>query len=277
MSTQDSLEEMIRLIPEISKMPTHAFDDDYLRIWQVYERRKECLNCKKQGDELENCVSFQVDYDEQKQSLAISCKRCEKQETHFASKYVEKMLGQSMLSKRFFDRTFETFKVDKQNQVAYKKCLAYAETFKNHLKGEGLILIGGYGTGKTHLAIAVLHRVLESGIVGVFSTVPELLAEIRKNFNEGATDNELIKLIKTTPFLIFDDMGTEKTTDWVQEQLFIIVNARYENMLPTVITSNCTIQELETKIGARTVSRIIEMCDGILLDGDDYRKNKLKK
>jgi len=147
-------------------------------------------------------------------------------------------------------------------------------------------LFGSYGTGKTHLAVAILHELIERDINGLFVTVPELLNEIRKDFNvdKESKKSELLESIKTAEFLILDDLGAEKTSDWVREQLFMIINARYENMLPTIITTNIKllpandkdIDNLESKVGARTVSRIIEMCNGIMLNGDDYRKNKLK-
>jgi DNA replication protein DnaC len=84
----------------------------------------------------------------------------------------------------------------------------------------------------------------------------------------------LINKAETAPILILDDLGAEKISDWVREQLYIIINRRYENMLPTIVTTNCTTAELVERLGERTVSRLIEMTDAYKITTDDYRLKK---
>ncbi|EKD46442.1 MAG: hypothetical protein ACD_67C00234G0001, partial [uncultured bacterium] len=71
--------------------------------------------------------------------------------------------------------------------------------------------------------------------------------------------------------LVFDDIGAEKSSDWVQETLFVLINHRYEQMLSTILTTNCTLDELATRVGKRITSRLIEMCRCIRMDGEDWR------
>jgi DNA replication protein DnaC len=74
------------------------------------------------------------------------------------------------------------------------------------------------------------------------------------------------------PLLVLDDLGSERVTDWVREQIFLIINSRYEEMLPTVVTTNDTLEELEKHVGQRIISRLMETCQGLILDGEDFRK-----
>ena len=71
--------------------------------------------------------------------------------------------------------------------------------------------------------------------------------------------------------LALDDLGSEQVTDWVREQLFLVINSRYEQMLPTIITTNDSLESLEEHVGQRITSRIAGMCQGVVLDGPDYR------
>jgi DNA replication protein DnaC len=106
----------------------------------------------------------------------------------------------------------------------------------------------------------------------VFVVVPELLRAIRKGFNQPNDDSDkLVKLTEEAQLLVLDDLGAEKPSDWVREQLYVIINRRYENMLPTIITTNCTTKELIDKIGQRTVSRIVEMTTPYKITAEDYR------
>lgn len=274
-SPVSSLADIVAKYPELAEVYEEEILNSEHLIRMLDISREGCSSCNKEGSALEDCRYSIFDYDQVR--LSIRAQMCDKQKYYYRLKKINSLLGTSRVGNRFKNRTFEAFNINSKNQNAYQKCKDYAAGFP-HKDGQGLILIGDYGTGKTHLAVAVLHELLRKDVAGLFATVPELLEEIRKTFNgdKGNEKSDLLHLIKTAEFLILDDLGAEKASDWVREQLFMIINARYEDMLPTVITSNMLIDELEKQIGARTVSRIIEMCDGIMLDGDDYRKNKLK-
>ena len=89
--------------------------------------------------------------------------------------------------------------------------------------------------------------------------------------DDGDTAGKLVQAAETAPLLVLDDLGAEKPTEWVQEQLFIIINKRYEEMLPTLITTNCNMAELIDRIGRRTADRILEMTTPINIKAADYR------
>lgn len=150
-------------------------------------------------------------------------------------------------------------------------------------KREGLFIFGAAGTGKTHLAVALLKSWLstvrvEEGLPFHFSrikfiSVPELLLEIRKSFNSEAISEEQIitKYTDETKILILDDLGAEKTSEWVIQTLYLIVDRRYRNMQRTIITSNLSLGEISDKLHDRIASRIIGMSKIIELKGKDKR------
>jgi len=141
-------------------------------------------------------------------------------------------------------------------------------------KGQGLWLEGGVGTGKTTLAMLVSRTAIESGRTVAIYSLPRLLAELRKTFDEGSDLSylQLLDSLTSVDLLHVDDLGAEKSSPWVLEQLYSIINARYEEERSVVVTTNLTHSELREQIGERTVSRLVEMCsDPIPLWGEDKR------
>ncbi|MGC9467496.1 MAG: ATP-binding protein [Anaerolineae bacterium] len=156
--------------------------------------------------------------------------------------------------KRF---TFESFNPDghgispeRQRNLrgAYEAARAYAR------KPEGwLLVLGGYGCGKTHLAAAIANYVLEQGVLPLFVTVPDLLDHLRAAFAPGTSQpySERFEQVRTARLLILDDLGTENATSWVLEKLFQLLNYRYMHRLPTVITSNQELEHIEPRLRSR--------------------------
>ncbi len=187
---------------------------------------------------------------------------------------IEKHFSQSRLSKRFMRRTFDNFKLDNKNKKAYETCVSYANDFSDKMKnGEGLLLVGDFGTGKTHLAAAILQEVISQDHTGVFISIPDLITKIRNTWDTEENEWDLITALTEADLVVLDDIGAENTKDWVRERLFVIINSRYEKMLPTIFTTNCSVKDLKNKLGGRIESRINEMCKGVMLVGEDYRKN----
>ncbi len=145
----------------------------------------------------------------------------------------------------------------------------------------GLLLMGKVGCGKTHLAAATANRVLDQGGEALFLVVPEFLDQLRFSYrreNEGQDEAEIISRTYNVPLLIFDDLGAHNYSEWVCNKLFTIINHRYNRNLPCVITTNLDLDDLDAKIGRRSTSRIVEMCQIstiMLPEGQDHRLGTL--
>jgi DNA replication protein DnaC len=131
---------------------------------------------------------------------------------------------------------------------AYKQSVEFARNPQGWL-----VLIGGYGCGKTHLAAAIANYRMELGHAVMFVVVPDLLDYLRAAYapNSAITFDERLEAIRETPLLILDDLGAHNSTPWAQEKLFQILNHRYNGRLPTVITSNQRPEEMEPRIASR--------------------------
>ncbi|MCA1718770.1 MAG: ATP-binding protein [Actinobacteria bacterium] len=145
---------------------------------------------------------------------------------------------------------------------------------ENREAGRGLYFCGGVGTGKTHLAVAVMNEIMaRKRVPSLFVTVPEFLDNLREAYMIPGRDlDEWMDTVKNADLLVLDDLGSERPTEWVRERLFVIVNHRYREALPTLFTSNIGPKDLASQLGERTASRIIAMCDWISLEGEDYRE-----
>jgi DNA replication protein DnaC len=151
----------------------------------------------------------------------------------------------------------------------------YVDELEDNLEaGRGLWFFGGVGTGKTTLAMLVSKSVLDAGRSVAIYSLPRLLAEIRTTFDDGARHSYLglIDRLTGVDVLHVDDVGAEKTSPWVLEQLYSIVNARYEDQRAVIITTNLERQALSEQITERTVSRLEEMCEILPLWGEDARQ-----
>lgn len=147
----------------------------------------------------------------------------------------------------------------------------YQRTALNKVK-KGVYLQGDVGRGKTHLACAIFNNYIAQGKLK-FIVVDDLIRKIKAAFSDGVEFN--LASYMSADLLVLDDLGAEKTTEFVEGELYNIINYRYTNKLPTIITSNIPWNELEGKYqmnGRRIASRISEMCGSFNLNGQDYRR-----
>jgi DNA replication protein DnaC len=172
--------------------------------------------------------------------------------------------------------TFESFSLEERNmsakqhrtlQVAYESACEFAQSPK-----DWLLLLGGYGCGKTHLAAAIANVCVERGQPVLFITVPDLLDHLRATFSPSSpmTYDDRFEEVRTAPVLILDDLGTESSTPWAQEKLFQILNYRHIARLPTVITTNHELEEIQTRLRSRLLDNNIVSKVKIL--APDYRR-----
>jgi DNA replication protein DnaC len=142
---------------------------------------------------------------------------------------------------------------------------------------KGIYIYGDCGTGKTHIAYAIAKYCDSEGkIRNMFFNIPELIRFLKKDFDEvnktlSSDNTNFAEVLNYKGLLIIDDLGTEKLTDWVEETIYAIINKRYENVVPTLFTSNLSPAKLTEKYGDRIVSRIVGSCDIVELKGEDKR------
>jgi DNA replication protein DnaC len=172
--------------------------------------------------------------------------------------------------------TFETFRPDgiglnpdkrKNLRMAYETARRFAQDARGWL-----LLKGGYGSGKTHFAAAIANERLARGESVLFVVVPDLLDHLRATFapTSRVTYDERFESVRTTPFLILDDLGAQSTTAWAQEKLFQLLNFRYNAQLPTVITTNRELEEIEPRIRSRLADGTL--CSIVTILAPDFRQ-----
>ena len=180
-----------------------------------------------------------------------------------------------VIPRRYRLASFDTPPVSDMTGPAPRVVRDFARRIDEHVDaGRGLWIFGGVGTGKTTLAMIVSRHALEAGRSVAIYSLPRLLAELRRTFDDDAQHSytELLDRLATVDLLHIDDVGAEQSSPWVLEQLYALVNARYEEERSVILTTNIEQREdLVDQIGERTVSRLQEMCDLIPLFGDDAR------
>jgi DNA replication protein DnaC len=181
----------------------------------------------------------------------------------------------AVIPRRFRLASFDTPPVSDMAGPAPRVVRDFARRIDEQLDaGRGLWIFGGVGTGKTTLAMLVSRHALEAGRSVAIYSLPRLLAELRSTFDDDARQSytELLDRLAAVDLLHIDDVGAEQTSPWVLEQLYALINARYEEERSVILTTNIEQREdLIDQIGERTVSRLQEMCELIPLFGDDAR------
>ena len=240
-------------------------------FWSPTPRRCSC----------DKATAFWVKHDAEEER-----KRLEEQvteENRHRQKKIERLLGKSGIKKRFQQRTFDRFIADTAER---RRCLRtakeYADRFAEKLvSGDGLYIEGPNGTGKTHLAAAIALQLIASGVPVVCKTAGDLLADVKNAFDNGAVSEAVIlRAYKDADLLVIDDLGKEMCTDWSMSTLYAILNDRYEDLKPTIITTNYGADDLIAALtpkgndGAKAkaiVSRLRENAQVVTMDWEDYR------
>lgn len=233
----------------------------------AWEDTLACRDCNKSDDDVLACGKRTLI--RENGTIRFAVMRCDRYRLVCRRRRLERLFGQSRLGTRFSDRTFDTFETDESNRRAYEMCRKLADTFPQTTRG--LLLAGGCGSGKTHLAAATVHALIARGYHAVFVTVGRYLDSLKNAFGDADKTRTLQDEVRRCDLLALDDLGTEHISDWARSELFSLLNDRYEQMLPTLLTTNLTMEELTARLGQRSVSRIAEMTDGVRLHSLDRR------
>ncbi len=223
-------------------------------------------------------------------SPGTKAKRCK----CFTERKNQILFEQSRIPRRYRDCTFKNFEI---HNDSLSDGLKIAKKFvKNYpVQDIGLLFLGPCGVGKTHLAVAIVQELIhEKNIPCYFYDFRELIRDIQKTYTPESplTETEILAPIFQKDVLVLDELGAKRTTAWVEETVFYIINSRYNNKKPTIFTSNyLDIEEEEDtrnsfykksgdslvdRIGVRLRSRLYEMCKIVDITGDDYRQ-KIKQ
>jgi DNA replication protein DnaC len=211
-------------------------------------------------------------YDEERRSSrACSCRPA-----RLARRRAAAVAGR--LPRRFREVSFDrepVLSIERANPPVVRAVRAYVDALPERLaEGRGLWFTGDVGTGKTTLAMLISRAAMETDHTVAIYSLPRLLAMLRGSYEDDAafTLNDLVDRLCSVDLLHVDDVGAEQTSPWVLEQLYTIVNTRYEDNRAMLLTTNLDGEALREQIGERTVSRLFEMCGTPLpLYGDDHR------
>ena len=136
----------------------------------------------------------------------------------------------------------------KDIQNAYRQAMKFAQE-----PSDWLVMAGSTGRGKTRLAAAIGNFCREAGTPVMFVVVPDLLDRLRSSYNpqNPRAFDDIFEQVRNTPLLILDDLGAQSGTAWAEEKLFQLINHRYNACLPTVITTNLTVNNIDARLASR--------------------------
>ncbi len=194
---------------------------------------------------------------------------------------INTLLKNSMLKKRFVQKTFDSFIPYGKEKAKQSRVLSivreFAANFRHHREaGTWLLFMGNVGTGKGHLSAAIINEIVKSGFSALYTKMPRLLREIKDTFNHNSeiTQGEIICQIEKVDLLVIDEVGIQFGTDTERMIIYEILDSRYEDMMPTILTTNVKeIKTLEKLLGERIIDRFYEGESKILLfDWESYRR-----
>lgn len=184
---------------------------------------------------------------------------------HFSLSYYDGKVGINGISCR------------KRMEENYNYCIQYAETFSKN--SPNIFLLGKTGLGKTHLSLAIAKRVAERGYTAAYGSLLNYLRKI-ENENFGRSENaetDTMQTLINADLLVLDDLGSEFMTKFSESAVYNLINSRINLGVPTIISSNLSVDELQKSYNDRIISRIFGVFNTLLFDGDDIRQMKRMK
>ena len=236
--------------------------------------QKVCGKCQGTGWLLEDAGGSQV------------AKRC----VCFTERWKQSLLEQANIPQRYQACRLDNFEV---HNDSHRDALKISRQFVKNYPAQdvGLVFIGPCGVGKTHLAVSIIQELMRAKDAAcIFYDFRDLIREIQSTFTPESTlsESDVLAPVFSSDVLVLDELGAKRTTAWVEETVFYIINHRYNHKKMTLFTTNYPDTEEEEdkrdsfykkggdslidRIGVRLRSRIYEMCKVVEMWGDDYRK-----
>jgi len=189
---------------------------------------------------------------------------------------VVRLFHRAGIPPRFSDRSFANYAATNQGQkIALGVCKAYADKWNDKRPvGASLVLTGAPGTGKTHLACAIASEIMESHLAAtLFLTVSSMLRSIKSTYRKDSerSEQEAISALNQPDLLILDEVGVQVGSEHEKLLMFEVLNERYQQMLPTILISNLSVDELEEFLGHRVMDRYRECGSVLAFDWQSHR------
>lgn len=197
-----------------------------------------------------------------------------------AQQQMEALIEQAAIPERFIGRTFANFKATTPEQMkALNAAREFADDFEANLKaGRGLIFSGLPGTGKSHLAGAILQAILPAHC-GLYLTCLGMIRKVRSTWRRDSarSESEVMRTLCNVPLLVIDEIGVQYGTDGEQTIIFDVLDSRYRYMQPTILLTNQNKDGLKTFVGERSYDRLTETSRWVAFDWESYRPQARKE
>ena len=201
-------------------------------------------------------------------------KRRDEQEYEIQRRKYFRDVINKLYKQNYIERKFQNFNINSGNEIAVKVANDYTNKCITKVQTKGLIITGESGLGKTHLAASIANKLIENEKIVLMGRLTTLLDMIKETFKDNSkSENELIELYSNVDMIIIDDLGTERISSWALEKLYTIIQNRFENGLPIIITTRFDKNGLISRFSYSndqdlidaTISKLYQKCYGITL------------
>ncbi len=198
-------------------------------------------------------------------------------ETRAKTARLNAKINNAGIPQRFISKTLSSYVIDTNNdkqRAIFAFCTDYALDFETvRGTGKSFMLLGSVGTGKTHLSIGIALEIIKRGHSAIFTSASKMFRNVKETYrNNGKSEGEVLTIYTECDLLIIDEVGVQRGTDYEKDIMFDVINERYENLKPTIILSNLSVDETKTHLGERVFDRLRENGGkAFLLNWNSYR------